>query len=292
MSSIKLQNENDLDVWIQNTDQICLFELKKVQIDIGEIEVSQQIDCNRFHEFLSTLKNVEKISINFINLNLKVSEDLKCSKIEFPNLKSLVIKWKSGEKTIHQHFLKNIQTSCLEELVIDLPFQYELKEAQTFFEFLNKNSNLLQKAHIWSKDHYGFDWNPKYVEIWSRDDIKSEILKFMENRIGNLETFKLHWLNDSNFISEVFEWAPHLKHFETSERCSEFCGKKTYPNIRKLTLWIFGDDSEDIKAIHSTFPDISSFRLAYSRITKKNIVLIRELFTDLEEIIFYEWMRI
>lgn len=290
-----LGNENDFGIeWIENVFNHYEKTLREVDIDISQNEgfLSTILNLQGFsfeymYKLLSVFKNLEDVTIHFKDMNVNESNDMERPKIVFGKLKSFKIYWTKGDTSINRFILNYMEAPSLQELKIDLPSRYGPEEAYDFFKFLNKNSVNLKRAYIWSKDTYGFDWTGEYLEIWSRPQIKFEILEFMANRKEKLKTFKLHWMDDSTFVSQVFEAAKNLENFETSENHSVYCSRQCHKNIKMLTLWNFWNDEQAISRVQTTFPDVEVMRFAYSILPAETLNYIREIFTKLKEIRIY-----
>lgn len=257
--------------------------LKNISIDIQGV-----LDFDDFYHVLILLRDITDLSVHFVNITQIQNSNYNKPKIIFEELESLTVKWDNGLRAIHKVLLSFMIVPNLKKLNIDLPDQYGTHEAFNYFEFLNQSSSQLQKAYIWSKNYYGFNWDAECVEIWSEDVIKNEIIKFMENRKANLKTFKLHWMDDEPFVSSIFKSADTLEHFETSINHETFCGQNIYRNIKMLTLWNFRFTDEAIAAVYHSFPNLEVLRFVYVGLSAEICNSIRRVFPRLIAIQKYD----
>lgn len=291
-----LSSQKDFGIeWIEKIFEKHGKLLKTAYIEFGHYENIlsallniQGFTFQYFYRILRVLCDLEELTISFAKLDIDEDESLNNPKIVFKNLKSLKIYWKNGKTAIAKFLLNHIETPSLRELKIEMPTPYRADEGPMFYKFMNENSKFLEKVYIWSPNYHIFDWRSDFLEIWCRNELKPEIYKFMENRKANLKVFKCHWMQDSTFISQIFDAAHNLEHFETCETASYFCGHRKYFNIKMLTLWYFWDDMDIVERLHFTFPNIEILILAEGQLSEENYYKFRELFKKLTKIQMYD----
>lgn len=281
---VTLENQNDLEIkWIENIFHHYGNTIKEVDIDIGQ---SEGFSFEYIYKLLAVFKDMEHISI--ICKELHESDEVEKPEIVFEKLKTLKIDWTNIYNiTINRFILNYMKAPILKELQIILPYGYDSDEKIELFKYLSKYPSNLHKVYIWSSNNFGFDWTPEYLEIWCQLEVLSEMKEFLVDRKASLKTFKVHWMGDSDFVSQIFEAAKNLEHFETSEDISIYCTKQCYKNIKMLTLWNFWYEENFVASLLQTFPDIEVMRFAYSDLAAETLSYIRRIFTKLKEIRLY-----
>jgi hypothetical protein len=250
-------------------------------------EMAKEMDFKQFHQILKSLRKAKKIRIDFQHLKIQENLNFDRSVIKFDNLEEIIIDWSSGQTVIGKFLLDFMITPKLKRSRLDSGLLYGFSELNLFFEFINRNSEMLESVYIWSRDSYGFEWNPELLHIWYRDAMQAGLERFMQNRIKKLKTFKIHWMHDQNYIARIFEEATNLEEFETSEQPPYFTNPRTYRNLKMFTLWYFYEDLDVITTIQTNFPNLEVIRFAYGEVSEETKGILRSTFSNLKEIRHY-----
>jgi hypothetical protein len=284
--------------WLHNILQKNQNSFKEVTFNLGLNEKSffnyyinpPLTDFSDFYLCLISMQNAEVMNMNFRSFLIQEDPaDFDRDPLEFGKLKALTITWQGGDRSIAKYFLDFIKTPCIEKLRIELPGEFGTAELGEFWNFINENSAHLKEVYIWSKDVYGFDWNDKFLHIWNNGDMRGGMKQFLPNRLKNLRELKVHWINDRQFLSSIFEEAKKLEHFETSIDPASYCSSnRSYDNIKMFTLWHFHGYNETLTRIQTCFPSIEIFRFAFGYVDENTKNHLHLLFPNLKEIKLYK----